>query len=64
MQKPNGMPVNCWYLNIRFTFFWNTSKSFLTSPIERVDFNKFIKENLRDWITYANLNENKDNANQ
>lgn len=59
------MPVNCWYLNIRFTFFWNTSKSFLNHPpIEKGDFNEFIKENLKDWITYANLNENKNNTNQ
>lgn len=29
--------------------------TFLTPPIERGDFNEFIKENLKDWITYANL---------
>ena len=36
----------------------NISKSFLTHPpVEKGDFNQFIKENLKDWITYANLKE-------
>ena len=35
----------------------NISKSFLTPPVEKGDFNEFIKENLKDWITYANLKE-------
>lgn len=36
----------------------NISKSFLAHPpVEKGDFNQFIKENLKDWITYANLKE-------
>lgn len=36
----------------------NISKSFLTHPpVEKGGFNEFIKENLKDWITYANLKE-------
>lgn len=36
----------------------NISKSFLTHPpIEKGGFNEFIKENLKDWITYSNLKE-------
>lgn len=35
----------------------NISKSFLTSPVEKGDFNEFIKESLKDWITYANIKE-------
>lgn len=37
----------------------NISKSFLAHPpIEKEGgFNEFIKENLKDWITYANLKE-------
>lgn len=37
----------------------NISKSFLAHPpVEKEGgFNEFIKENLKDWITYANLKE-------
>ena len=35
----------------------NISKSFLTPPVEKGDFNEFIKESLKDWITYANIKE-------
>ena len=36
----------------------NISKSFLAHPpVEKGGFNEFIKENLKDWITYANLKE-------
>lgn len=42
----------------------NISKSFLAPPIEKGGFNEFIKENLKDWITCANLNEKKHNTNQ
>lgn len=36
----------------------NISKSFFAHPpVEKGDFNQFIKENLKDWITHANLKE-------
>ena len=36
----------------------NISKSFLTHPpVEKGGFNEFIKESLKDWITYSNLKE-------
>lgn len=31
--------------------------TFLTPPIEKGDFNEFIQETLKDWITYSNLKE-------
>ena len=36
----------------------NIGISFPTHPpVEKGDFNEFIKENLKDWITYSNLKE-------
>lgn len=36
----------------------NISQSFLAHPpVEKGGFNEFIKESLKDWITYANLKE-------
>lgn len=35
----------------------NIGMSFLNTPVEKGGFNEFIKENLKDWITYSNLKE-------
>lgn len=35
----------------------NIGMSLLNPPVEKGGFNEFIKESLKDWITYSNLKE-------